>query len=149
MPGLVMPCQTFSSRLATLATFHVLTEHSRHPLSQLVLTFVTDPEQVAAEMVRITRPGGVVAAAAWEYCRGLVYQPMLWDTAAALDPQAGRIRDRLFSNPLSTPDGLKELWQTAGLTTIEAGSLTIRMNYANFADYGEPLLGRQGPVGDF
>jgi ubiquinone/menaquinone biosynthesis C-methylase UbiE len=56
-------------------------------LSQLVLTFVTDPEQVAAEMVRITRPGGVVAAAAWEYCRGLVYQPMLWDTAAALDPQ--------------------------------------------------------------
>jgi ubiquinone/menaquinone biosynthesis C-methylase UbiE len=118
-------------------------------LSQPVLKFVTDPEQVAAEMVRVTRPGGIVAAAVWDFCGGLIYQRILWDTAAALDPQAGRIRDRLFSNPLSTPDGLEELWQTAGLTNIEVGSLTIRMNYANFADYWEPLLGGQGPVRDF
>ena len=100
-------------------------------------------------MVRVPRPGGIVAAAVWDFCGGLIYQRILWDTAAALDPQAGRIRDRLFSNPLSTPDALKELWQTAGLTNIEARSLTIRMNYANFADYWEPLLGGQGPVGDF
>jgi ubiquinone/menaquinone biosynthesis C-methylase UbiE len=69
-----------------------------------VLKFVTDPEQVAAEMVRVTRPGGIVAAAVWDFCGGLIYQRILWDTAAALDPPAGRIRDRLFSNPLSTPD---------------------------------------------
>jgi hypothetical protein len=100
-------------------------------------------------MVRATRPGGVVAAAVWNFSGGFVYRRILWDTAAALDPQAGRIRDRLFSNPLSTPDGLKELWQTAGLTSLEAGSLTIRMNYANFADYGEALLDGQGPVGSF
>src|SRR5262245_15329434 len=118
-------------------------------LSQLVLTFVPDPQQVVAEMVRITRLGGVVASAVWDFCGGLVYQRILWDTAAALDPQAGRIRDRLFSNPLSTPDGLKALWQTAGLRDIEVGSLTIRMNYANFDDYWEPLLGGQGPVGTF
>jgi SAM-dependent methyltransferase len=118
-------------------------------LSQLVLTFVTDPRQVAAEMVRVTRPGGVVASAVWDFCGGLVYQRILWDTAAALDPQASRTRDRLFSNPLSTPDGLKGLWQTAGLVDIEVGSLTIRMNYANFDDYWEPLLGGQGPVGTF
>jgi SAM-dependent methyltransferase len=118
-------------------------------LSQLVLTFVTDPRQVAAEMVRVTRPGGVVASAVWDFCGGLVYQRILWDTAAALDPQASRTRDRLFSNPLSTPDGLEELWQTAGLVDIEVGSLTIRMNYANFDDYWEPLLGGQGPVGTF
>jgi len=118
-------------------------------LSQLVLTFVTDPQQVLAEMARVTRPGGVVASAVWDFCGGLVYQRILWDTAAAFDPQAGRIRDRLFSNPLSTPDGLKALWQTAGLRDIEVGSLTIRMNYANFDDYWEPLLGGQGPVGTF
>lgn len=39
-------------------------------LSQLVLTFVTDPEQVAAEMVRVTRQGGVVAATVWDFCEG-------------------------------------------------------------------------------
>ena len=61
-PELVMPCQTFSSRLATLSTFHVqTTSHLRHP-SQLGLTFVSDPEQVAAEVVCVTHPGGVVAA---------------------------------------------------------------------------------------
>jgi SAM-dependent methyltransferase len=118
-------------------------------LAQLVLTFVPNPQQVAAEMVRVTRPGGVVASAVWDFCGGLVYQRILWDTAAALDPEAGRTRDRLFSNSLSTPEGLRRLWQTAGLADIEIGSLTIRMDYANFDDYWEPLLGGQGPVGTF
>lgn len=118
-------------------------------LAQLVLTFVPDPQQVAAEMVRVTRPGGVVASAVWDFCGGLVYQRILWDSAAALDPEAGRTRDRLFSNWLSTPEGLRGLWQTVGLTDIEIGSLTIRMDYANFDDYWEPLLGGQGPVGTF
>ena len=58
-------------------------------LSRLVLTFVTNPEQVAAEMVCVTRPGGVVAAAVWDFCGGLIYQRILWGTAAVLDPQAG------------------------------------------------------------
>jgi len=114
-----------------------------------IRSFVADPQQVAAEMVRVTRPSGVVAATVWDFCGGLVYQRMLWDTAAMIDPQAGRTRDRLFSNPLSTPDGLEALWQTAGLINIEVGSLTIRMDYANFDDYWEPLLGGQGPVGTF
>jgi SAM-dependent methyltransferase len=118
-------------------------------LAQLVLTFVPNPQQVAAEMVRVTRPGGVVASAVWDFCGGLVYQRILWDTAAALDPEAGRTRDRLFSNPLSTPEGLRRLWLTAGLADVEVGSLTIRMDYANFDDYWEPLFGGQGPVGTF
>jgi len=118
-------------------------------LAQLVLTFVPDPRQVVAEMVRVTCPGGIVASTVWDFCGGLVYQRILWDTAAALDPQAGRTRDRLFSNPLSTPEGLTTLWKTVGLSDIEVGSLTIRMDYTNFADYWEPLLGGQGPVGTF
>ena len=118
-------------------------------LAQLVLTFVPNPQQVAAEMVRVTRPGGVVASAVWDFCGGLVYQRILWNTAAALDPEAGRTRDRLFSNPLSTPEGLRRLWLTAGLADVEVGSLTIRMDYANFDDCWEPLFGGQGPVGTF
>jgi SAM-dependent methyltransferase len=118
-------------------------------LAQLVLTFVPDPRQAAAEMVRVTCPGGVVASAVWDFCGGLVYQRILWDTAAVLNSEAGLTRDRLFSNSLSTPDGLRRLWQSVGLADIEVGSLTIRMDYANFDDYWEPLLGGQGPVGTF
>jgi SAM-dependent methyltransferase len=72
-------------------------------LAQLVLTFVPDPKRVVAEMVRVTRPEGVVAAAVWDFCGGLVYQRLFWDTAAGIDPAAKRARDRLFAHPLSEP----------------------------------------------
>ena len=62
---------------------------------------------------------------------------------------AGVARDRLFSSPLALPDGLPVLWRDAGLTAVERGSITIRMEYADFADYWEPLLGGQGPVGAY
>ena len=78
-----------------------------------------------------------------------VLQRLFWDTAAGLDPAAGAARDRLFSSPLALPDGLPLLWRGAGLDTIERGSITIRMEYADFADYWEPLLGGQGPVGSY
>lgn len=116
-------------------------------LGQLVLNFVPDPLAVVREMARVTRPGGVVAAAVWDFCGGLVYQRIFWDTAAGIDPSAGAARDRLFSHPLAAPDGLERLWISAGISDVESASLTIRMDYANFDDYWDPLLGGQGPVG--
>jgi hypothetical protein len=41
------------------------------------------------------------------------------------------------------------LWHDAGFAAVERGSITIRMGYADFADYWEPLLGGQGPVGAY
>ena len=80
---------------------------------------------------------------------GLVYQRLFWDTAAGIDPHAGDARDRLFSGALALPDGLPNLFRNAGLTDVQCGSLTIRMTYANFEDYWQPLLGGQGPVGTY
>ena len=118
-------------------------------VAQLALNFVPDPALALREMRRVVRPGGVLAAAVWDFRGGLVYQRLFWDTAAGLDPQAGAARDRLFASPLALPDGLPELWREAGLRGIERGSITIRMEYADFADYWEPLLGGQGPVGAY
>jgi SAM-dependent methyltransferase len=118
-------------------------------LAQLALNFVPDAAQALREMRRVVRPGGVVAAAVWDFRGGLVFQRLFWDTAAGLDPGAGAARDRLFSGPLALPDGLPALWHDAGLAAVERGSVTIRMEYADFADYWEPLLGGQGPVGAY
>ena len=118
-------------------------------LAQLLLNFVTDAAEAVREMRRVVRPGGLVAGAVWDFRGGLVFQRLFWDTAAGLDPEAGRARDRLFASPLAPPDGLPRLWREAGLTAVERGSLTIRMEYADFADYWEPLLGGQGPVGSY
>ena len=93
--------------------------------------------------------GRLDAGAVWDFRGGLVYQRLFWDTAAGLDLQAGAARDRLFSSALAVPDGLPLLWREAGLGAIERGSITMRMEYADFADYWEPLLGGQGPVGAY
>jgi SAM-dependent methyltransferase len=118
-------------------------------LAQLALNFVPDAAQAVREMRRVVRPRGVVAAAVWDFRGGLVFQRLFWDTAAGLDPGAGAARDRLFSGPLALPDGLPVLWRDSGLTAVERHSITIRMEYADFADYWEPLLGGQGPVGAY
>ena len=118
-------------------------------LAQLSLNFVPDPAQAVREMRRVVRPGGVVAAAVWDFRGGLVFQRLFWDTAAGLDPGAGPARDRLFSGPLALPDGLPALWRAAGFDAVERASITIRMEYADFADYWGPLLGGQGPVGAY
>ncbi len=118
-------------------------------LAQLVLTFVPDPGRVVAEMARVTRRRGVVAAATWDFCGGLVYQRLFWDTAVAIEPSAHPARDRLFGHPLSEPGALLALWAGAGLADAEIGSLTMRMDFTDFEDYWSPLLGGQGPVGVF
>ncbi|MCK9908275.1 methyltransferase domain-containing protein [Microbacteriaceae bacterium K1510] len=118
-------------------------------VAQLVLNFVPDPLAALQEMQRFTKPGGVIAAAVWDFRGGLVYQRIFWDTAAGIDPQAAVARDRLFSGPLALPDGLTSLFESAGLKRIERTSITIRMDYADFADYWQPLCGGQGPVGAY
>jgi SAM-dependent methyltransferase len=118
-------------------------------LSLLALNFVPAPARALAEMRRVTRPGGVVAAAVWDFAGGLVYQRLFWDTAAALDAEADRARARHFSSPLTRAGELETAFATAGLRDVESRPLTMRMSYSDFADYWEPIANAQGPVGDY
>lgn len=117
--------------------------------SLIALNFMSDPAGALAEMRRVTRTGGTVAAAVWDFPGGLVYQRIFWDTAAALDPEADRARSRHYASPLTGPGQLAAAFAAAGLHDIEATSLTVRMDYADFADYWEPIRNAQGPVGDY
>ena len=117
--------------------------------SLLALNFMSDPRRALAAMRRVTRAGGVVAAAVWDFPGGLVYQRIFWDTAAALDPAADLARARHYSSPLTGPGELAAAFHGAGLDEIGACSLTITMQYRDFADYWEPIENAQGPVGDY
>lgn len=130
--SLVFDDDTFAAAYATIA-----------------LNFFADPSAAAREMRRVVVPGGVVAVAGWDFRGGLVYQRMLWDTAAGIDDGARQIRDRLFAHPLAKPDGLRDLWAEAGMSGVEKQSITIRMDFQSFDDYWSPLLGGQGPVGAY
>jgi len=118
-------------------------------LCTIVLNFTADPAAAVAEMRRVTQAGGVVAGAGWDFRGGLVYQRLLWDTASVIDEGAFERRAKLFSAPLAKPDGMLDLWRAAGLENVTRTSVTIRMDFADFADYWEPLLGGQGPVGGY
>jgi SAM-dependent methyltransferase len=117
--------------------------------SLLALNFMSDPARALAGMRRVTRPSGVVAAAVWDFAGGLVYQRMFWDTAAALDPDAEQARGRHFSSPLTGPGELAAAFNRAELNKIRSASLTVRMEYAEFSDYWEPIANAQGPLGDY
>jgi SAM-dependent methyltransferase len=117
--------------------------------AQLVLNFVPDTAAALNEMKRVTMRGGRLVAAVWDFRGGLVYQRIFWDTAAGIDPAAAAARDRLFSGALALPDGLVSLFTAAGLAQVEQTSITIRMDYAQFDDYWQPLSGGQGPVGTY
>jgi len=118
-------------------------------VAQLVLNFVADPVAAMRELQRVISPGGHLVAAVWDFRGGLVFQRIFWDTAAGLDAGAAVARDKLFSGPLALPDGLPRLFEAAGLDRIEQTSITIRMDFANFDDYWQPLCGGQGPVGTY
>ena len=58
-------------------------------LSLIALNFIPDPGATLDEMIRATRPGGIVAAAVWDYGEGMEMLRAFWDEAVALDPSVG------------------------------------------------------------
>jgi len=107
------------------------------------------PELMVAEMRRVTRRGGVVAAAFWDSPGGNPGQRMLWDTAAALDAAAAEARDRTMGRPIYMPGALARMWAEAGLTEIDQRSLMIRIDFADFADYWQPFASGEGALGAY
>lgn len=114
-------------------------------LSMLVLNFVPDAPAALQQMIRVTLPGGVVAAAVWDYGDGMQMLRTFWDAAVALDPGAAARDERHM--PLCTRGALAELWHTHGLRDVDEQPLTIDLPFASFDDYWQPFLGGQGPAG--
>jgi SAM-dependent methyltransferase len=118
-------------------------------LSQLVLQFVPNPREAVAEMRRVVRQGGIVAAAVWNSGGGMPHQRMFWDTAAMLDPAADDIRGKTFNRPMTRRDELYGLFESVGLREVAESSITIWMEFADFADLWDPLAGGEGTLGKY
>jgi molybdopterin-guanine dinucleotide biosynthesis protein A len=53
--------------------------------AQLVVNFLTDPEGGVAEMARVAKEEGVVAAAVWDYRGEMTMLRVFWEAASAVD----------------------------------------------------------------
>ena len=97
----------------------------------LVIFFVPNPAKGVAEMARVVRAGGVVAAYAWDMLGGgLPMAPILSEVRAlgraALGPPVPEI---------SHVDALRAAWKEAGLESIETHRITVQRTFDSIDDF--------------
>lgn len=114
-------------------------------VSGLVLNFVPEPRAALAEMVRVTRRGGTIAAYVWDYAGKMELMRHFWDAVVALDPGAAKL-DEGVRFPLCNRAALTALFADAGLNGTEATAIDIDTDFADFDDYWQPFLGGTGPA---
>ena len=103
----------------------------------LVIFFVSDPAKGVAEMTRVVRPGGFVAAYAWDMLGGgFPYHALQAEMRALGFPPS-----KPPSPDASTESGLRDLWAAAGLTAIETRPITVERTFADFDDFWTTVLG--------
>lgn len=114
-------------------------------VSGLALNFVPDPARAVAEMARVTRPGGTVAAYVWDYAGQMQLIRSFWDAAVALDPEARDLDEgRRFS--LCHAEALARLFADAGPHDVATRAIDVTARFHTFDEYWQPFLGGQGPA---
>lgn len=113
-------------------------------LAQLVVNFMADPLAGVGEMRRVTRAGGRVGAAVWDYREGMTMLRTYFDAALTVDPDAP---DEGVTMRNASREELEQLWRAAGLRDVESGALDVAAGYAGFEDFWEPFTLGVGPGG--
>jgi len=116
-------------------------------LSLLVINFIPDPAKALLEMKRVTRKGGIVAAAVWDYGAGMEMLRTFWDAAIARRPDDGKRDERHM--PFSGRGELAALWRGQGLENVLEEALTVETAFSSFDDYWTPFTLKQGPAGAY
>jgi len=112
-------------------------------VSGLVLNFVLDPDAMAGEMARVTRPGGTVGAYVWDYAGGMQMLRHFWDVALEQNRGDSRL-DQAERFPLCQPGPLEKLFRRAGFDFVSVRAIDVPTVFRDFDDYWNPFLGKQG-----
>jgi ubiquinone/menaquinone biosynthesis C-methylase UbiE len=114
-------------------------------LAQLVVHFMADPARGLAEMARVTRAGGVVAACVWDHAGEQTPLAPFWLAVHEVDP------DAMDESELAggREGHLTELFAEGGLREVEETALPVRVEHATFEEWWEPFTLGVGPAGSY
>jgi SAM-dependent methyltransferase len=97
----------------------------------LVIFFVPDPAKSVSEMVRVVRPGGDVAAYAWDMLGG----GFPWEPVQAELRALGQKIVYPPSVDASRIDVMRKLWTDAGLTNVETREIAVQRTFDGLDDF--------------
>jgi SAM-dependent methyltransferase len=115
-------------------------------VAQLVFHFVSDPALAVAEMTRVVRRDGVIAACVWDFEEEMEMLRTFWDAALAIDPEAP---DEARTLRFGRRGELAELLAAAGLTEVAETTLRVSSRYATFDELWDGFVSGVGPAGAY
>lgn len=114
-------------------------------LAQLVVHFMADPIAALREMLRVTKPSGLVAATVWDHADGGGPLTSFWDAVHRLDPDA-----RGEGGLTGAAEGqLGALFREVGLRDVETPMLSVTVPFGTFEDWWAPFELGVGPAGAY
>jgi SAM-dependent methyltransferase len=114
-------------------------------IAQLVVHFMANPVGGLAEMRRVTREGGVVAACVWDHSSEQSPLSLFWAGAHQLEPDVAdesRLRGAREGH-------LAELFASAAIRKIESTVVSATVEHASFDAWWEPFTYGVGLAGAY
>ncbi len=115
-------------------------------MAQLVLHFVTEPEEAARELSRVVRKGGVVAACVWDFEQRMEMLRAFWDAAALIDPLAP---DEAMAMRFGRDGEIADLLESSGFIDVAETRLTVGSEYESFDELWSGFLAGIGTAGSY
>jgi ubiquinone/menaquinone biosynthesis C-methylase UbiE len=113
--------------------------------SALVLNFIPDRARALAEMRRVVRPGGCIAAYVWDFTGPLSVNRHVADVLRAIKADVAPIPGVKSTRM----EALHEIFEAAGLADVAGRAIEVERRFADFEAYWRGFLDNPTPASGF
>jgi ubiquinone/menaquinone biosynthesis C-methylase UbiE len=108
----------------------------------LAISFIPDPLKAAREMVRVVKPGGLVATYMWDLPGGGIPVEPMYRALHSLG-----VTVTMPGTEVSRRKNMQAVWVKAGLQSVETRVIRIQVSFADFDEFWLSYKVPEGPAG--